>query len=80
MDDLIYRQDAIDAVTKRIEKSECGETVDHDKVIADIKSLPSIGEQVDGLETAIDALCNIGFKQSVKLTEIDAWRWQPEGK
>lgn len=40
-DDLIFRQDAIDVITKRIENSECGESVDHNKVIADIKSLPS---------------------------------------
>ena len=39
--DLISRQDAIEAVIKRIEKSECGESVDHNKVLADIKSLPS---------------------------------------
>lgn len=44
-DDLIFRQDAIDAVTKRIENSECGESVDHNKVIADIKSLPSAAER-----------------------------------
>lgn len=41
MNDLISRKDAIDALTKRIENSECGESVDHNKVIADIKSLPS---------------------------------------
>lgn len=53
--DLISRQDAIDAIRNRVEKSEVGKSVDHDKVIADIESLPSawIGDvvyRVDVLE------------------------------
>ena len=40
MDSLISRQAAIDVIRCRIEKSEVGESVDHDKVIADIESLP----------------------------------------
>ena len=39
--DLISKQDAIEIIKNRIEKSEVGESVDHDKVIADITSFPS---------------------------------------
>ena len=35
------KQDAIEIIKNRIEKSEVGESVDHDQVIADIISFPS---------------------------------------
>ena len=38
---LISSQDAIEIIKNRIEKSEVGESVDHDQVIADITSFPS---------------------------------------
>lgn len=39
--DLVSRADVIDAIRNRVEKSEVGESVDHDQVIADIELLPS---------------------------------------
>lgn len=46
----------IDAVTKRIENSECGESVDHNKVIANIKSLPPANQWIPCSERLPDAL------------------------
>lgn len=41
--DCISKQDAIKIIKNRIEKSEVGESVDHDQVIVDIKLFPSAG-------------------------------------
>ena len=46
-EDCISKQDVIKIIRNRIEKSEVGESVDHDQVIADIESFPHTEPKIE---------------------------------